>query len=281
MVSKEGAEAQCQLLLLWNILSLEEDAEAFIHRGLVLCSVGLAFLQGLDGAELSCEPLKQGLLHMERLKHPLVDRPQLPVNLDLRKHLTDDIFCYNILMRAWSQLPEAQSQQNQKARGGQAILQFWMLQQLSDKFFTNVQPHSAEDLNNQLLGKSGAWCSCRCYWSNIKWEGVTLSDHMTLKFPSSVLLDYTPINNKTKCIFNIFHVNIEQIVLHLLQYICVCFWHSTIFQFSFLTLGTSIFWNASLNPFLSLLMSPSLCFTSSLLSFADVKWLCGLCLILL
>ncbi|KAF3840268.1 hypothetical protein F7725_018985 [Dissostichus mawsoni] len=56
----------------------KENAEAFVHRGLVLCSVGLALLQSLDGAELSCEPLEQSLLHMQRLKHPLVERPKLP-----------------------------------------------------------------------------------------------------------------------------------------------------------------------------------------------------------
>lgn len=56
----------------------------FVHRCLVLGSIDLAFLQHLDGAELPREPLKQGLPHMKGLKHSLVKRPQLPVNLDLR-----------------------------------------------------------------------------------------------------------------------------------------------------------------------------------------------------
>lgn len=56
-----------------HILSFEEDAETLVHGGLVLSSVGLAFLNRLDGAELTREPLKQSLLHMERLEHPLVD----------------------------------------------------------------------------------------------------------------------------------------------------------------------------------------------------------------
>lgn len=56
----------------------------FVHRRLVLGSIDLAFLQHLYGAELPREPLKQGLPHVEGLKHSLVKRPQLPVNLDLR-----------------------------------------------------------------------------------------------------------------------------------------------------------------------------------------------------
>lgn len=56
-----------------HILSFEENAEALVHRRLVLGSVSLAFLQRLDGAELSCEPLEQGLLNMERLEHSFVD----------------------------------------------------------------------------------------------------------------------------------------------------------------------------------------------------------------
>lgn len=71
-----------------HILSFEENAEAFIHRRLVLSSVDLAFLQRLDGAELSREPPKQGLSHVEGLKHSLVKRPQLPVDLDLRTEST-------------------------------------------------------------------------------------------------------------------------------------------------------------------------------------------------
>lgn len=57
----------------WDLLSFEEHAKAFVHRGFVLSSIDLAFLQRLDGAELSCEPLKQVLLNMEGFKHPLVD----------------------------------------------------------------------------------------------------------------------------------------------------------------------------------------------------------------
>ena len=77
-----------------HILSFEENAEALVHRRLVLGSVGLAFLQRLDGAELSCEPLEQGLLNMERLEHSFVDRPQLPVDLNLRerKHSLNSTF---------------------------------------------------------------------------------------------------------------------------------------------------------------------------------------------
>lgn len=66
-----------------HILSFEENAEALVHRGLVLSSVRLALLQSLNGAELSREPLKQSLRHMEGFKHPLVDRSQLSVDLNL------------------------------------------------------------------------------------------------------------------------------------------------------------------------------------------------------
>lgn len=55
-----------------------------VHRRLVLGSIDLAFPQCLDGGELPREPLKQGLPHVKGLKHSLVKRPQLPVNLDLR-----------------------------------------------------------------------------------------------------------------------------------------------------------------------------------------------------
>lgn len=56
-----------------DLLSFEKNAEAFIHRGLILSSIGLALFQCLYGAELSCESLKQGLLDMEGLEHPFVD----------------------------------------------------------------------------------------------------------------------------------------------------------------------------------------------------------------
>lgn len=65
------------------VLSLEQDAEALVHGGLVLGGVGLALLQRLDGAELARQPLEQSLAHVERLEHPPVDGAQLPVDFDL------------------------------------------------------------------------------------------------------------------------------------------------------------------------------------------------------
>lgn len=68
----------------YDSLSLKEDAEALVHRRLVLHSVGLTFLQRLNGAELTGESLKQSLSNVERLEHPLEDRPQLPVDFNLK-----------------------------------------------------------------------------------------------------------------------------------------------------------------------------------------------------
>lgn len=66
-----------------DLLSFEKNTKAFIHRGLILSSIGLALFQCLYGAELSCESLKQGLSDTEGLEHPFVDWSQLPVDLDL------------------------------------------------------------------------------------------------------------------------------------------------------------------------------------------------------
>lgn len=68
-----------------DVLSFEENAEALIHRGLILSSVGLTLLQRLNGAKLPRQSLKQGFPDMEGLKHPLVDWSQLPVDLNLLK----------------------------------------------------------------------------------------------------------------------------------------------------------------------------------------------------
>lgn len=70
-------------MLLSYVLPLEKNAEALIHWGLVLSSIHLAFLKGLDGAELTSEPLEQSFTYMQGFKHPLIHWSQLTVNLNL------------------------------------------------------------------------------------------------------------------------------------------------------------------------------------------------------
>lgn len=70
-------------ILLNHILSLQENAKALIHWGLILCSIHLAFLKGLDGAELTSKPLEQSFTYVQGLKHSLIHWAQLAVNLNL------------------------------------------------------------------------------------------------------------------------------------------------------------------------------------------------------
>lgn len=70
-------------ILLSHVLPLEENAEALIHWGLILSSIHLAFLKGLDGAELASQPLEQSFTYMQGFKHPLIHWSQLPVDLNL------------------------------------------------------------------------------------------------------------------------------------------------------------------------------------------------------
>lgn len=87
-----------------DVLSLDENAEALVHRGLVLSSVGLTLPQRLHVAKRPRQSLEQSFSHMQGLEHLPVDCPQVLVDLNLVKEAKVGSHLQDLIRRTSGQI---------------------------------------------------------------------------------------------------------------------------------------------------------------------------------